>query len=94
MGCLEEEEEEEESCLGDFQMQERSSCFDLGRIEEAIMAAREDPSEVNLLELLRLVYGHSSFRDGQLEAIQKVVAGESTMLVLPTGAGKSLCYQV
>ncbi|AQK44368.1 ATP-dependent DNA helicase Q-like 5 [Zea mays] len=65
-----------------------------GGVLEAVEAAREDPSEQNLENLLRIIYGYNSFREGQLEAIQKVVAGESTMLVLPTGAGKSLCYQV
>ncbi|KQJ83245.1 ATP-dependent DNA helicase Q-like 5 isoform X3 [Brachypodium distachyon] len=61
---------------------------------EAVEVAREDPSEQNLESLLRLVFGHDSFREGQLEAIQNVVLGESTVLVLPTGAGKSLCYQL
>ncbi|KAG1331339.1 putative ATP-dependent DNA helicase Q-like 5 [Cocos nucifera] len=62
-------------------------------IDEAVFAAREDPSDENLKNLLKLTHGYDSFREGQLEAINKVVAGESTMLVLPTGAGKSLCYQ-
>ncbi|CAL1359848.1 unnamed protein product [Linum trigynum] len=63
-------------------------------IEEAVSAARGEPSDENLVRLLSLMYGYSSFRNGQLEAIRMVLDGKSAMLVLPTGAGKSLCYQI
>ncbi|THU51272.1 hypothetical protein C4D60_Mb06t29240 [Musa balbisiana] len=63
-------------------------------IEEAMMVAREDPSDENLQRLLKLTHGYGSFREGQLEAIKRVLAGESMMLMLPTGAGKSLCYEL
>lgn len=42
---------------------------------------------------LRLVFGHASFRDGQQWAITRLFKQLNTLLVLPTGAGKSLCYQ-
>lgn len=63
-------------------------------IEEAVMRVRDELSDENLLKLLKLTHGYESFRDGQLEAIKMVLSGKSTMLVLPTGAGKSLCYQL
>lgn len=68
--------------------------FDCESIEEAALACRNDPSEENLMKLLKLAYGYDSFRDGQLEGIKMVLSGKSAMLVLPTGAGKSLCYQL
>ncbi|KAK1574819.1 hypothetical protein Q3G72_000191 [Acer saccharum] len=63
-------------------------------IDEAVRAVRNEVSDENLVSLLKLVHGYDSFRDGQLEAIKLVLDGKSTMLVLPTGAGKSLCYQI
>ena len=47
-----------------------------------------------LMELLRLHYGFESFRPGQEKAIDNILASISTILIMPTGGGKSLCYQL
>ena len=43
---------------------------------------------------LREVFGFDAFRPGQLEVIDAVLAGRDALAVMPTGAGKSLCYQI
>ena len=48
-----------------------------------------DPSE-----LLRNVFGFDQFRGVQRDVIDRVLAGQRTLAVMPTGAGKSLCYQL
>ena len=40
------------------------------------------------------MFGYNSFRSGQEEAVSRIVSGLSTMLIMSTGAGKSLCYQL
>src|SRR5664279_1362367 len=45
-------------------------------------------------DTLRVVFGFHAFRSPQQEMIERVVAGEDVFLVMPTGGGKSLCYQV
>ncbi len=44
--------------------------------------------------VLREVYGYDGFRTGQAEAIDAVLAGRDALVLLPTSAGKSVCYQV
>ena len=51
-------------------------------------------NEAELTEVLRNHFGHPAFRPGQLEAVEAAVAGRDVLLVMPTGAGKSLCYQL
>src|SRR3954471_24232648 len=46
------------------------------------------------LEVLRTVFGHDAFRGGQHDAVDAVLAGRDAVVLLPTGAGKSVCYQV
>lgn len=45
-------------------------------------------------QVLKSVFGHSSFRPFQEEAVDAIVSGKDVMMILPTGAGKSLCYQL
>ncbi len=46
------------------------------------------------LRVLRDVFGYDKFRPGQLEVIESVVAGRDCIALMPTGAGKSLTFQV
>ncbi|MDW0110403.1 DNA helicase RecQ [Sporosarcina aquimarina] len=46
------------------------------------------------LEVLSEKFGYTSFRTGQEQVIQHVMDGQDALCVMPTGGGKSLCYQV
>ncbi len=52
----------------------------------------ENPSALE--EPLRRLFGHQQFRPGQAEVVSALLRRESVLAVMPTGAGKSLCYQL
>ena len=45
-------------------------------------------------EALRQYFGHSDFRRGQRKLIEAVLGGRDVLGVMPTGGGKSMCYQI
>ena len=46
------------------------------------------------IEVLRHTFGYAAFRDAQGDVVDHVVAGGDALVLMPTGGGKSLCYQV
>ena len=44
--------------------------------------------------VLKQYFGHVTFREGQEELIQQILSGRDAFGIMPTGAGKSICYQV
>ena len=49
---------------------------------------------MNSLQVLKDIFGYTTFRPGQEKVIDLVLKGENVLAVMPTGAGKSLCYQI
>src|SRR5215475_14048049 len=49
---------------------------------------------MDLTGLLREQFGFAEFRPAQKQVIDKIMAGQSALAVMPTGSGKSLCYQL
>lgn len=51
-------------------------------------------NEYSKEDILKRYFGHSAFRTGQRELIDQILSGRDVLGVMPTGAGKSVCYQV
>ncbi|WP_066188224.1 MULTISPECIES: DNA helicase RecQ [Gracilibacillus] len=49
---------------------------------------------MNALELLQNYYGYDQFRSGQEQIVQNLLDNHNTLAIMPTGGGKSICYQI
>jgi ATP-dependent DNA helicase RecQ len=58
------------------------------------MTSPSDPASVAPLDVLHRVFGFTSFRSNQEAVCMATISGRDVLLVMPTGSGKSLCYQL
>ena len=45
-------------------------------------------------QILKKYFGYDTFREHQLEVIEKLITGEDAFVLMPTGVGKSICFQI
>ena len=60
-----------------------------------VVSAASHSQEIDAArKILRTVFGYEDFRGAQAEVIAEIIAGRSALVLMPTGGGKSLCYQI
>ncbi|MDN3699678.1 ATP-dependent DNA helicase RecQ [Vibrio cortegadensis] len=59
-----------------------------------LTAEQTQPQPSSAKDILQDVFGYQSFRDGQQEVIDLAISGQDSLVIMPTGGGKSLCYQI
>ncbi|MDO9476624.1 MAG: DNA helicase RecQ [Pseudohongiella sp.] len=63
-------------------------------MEQEVSVARAQQLLEPALNILRTVFGYEDFRGAQAEIILELIQGRSALVLMPTGGGKSLCYQI
>ena len=64
------------------------------RLYRSMLESLFDTPPRDPAEILRTVFGHQSFRGQQEDVVRHVAAGGDAVVLFPTGAGKSMCFQV
>ena len=70
----------------------RSILGEISGLEPSAMATA--PAPIKAADILHRVFGFPAFRGVQEDVVARVLDGRNSLAVMPTGAGKSLCYQL
>ncbi len=83
-------------CFGLRNEMGQTYTFDFGELPSFLISQSSSVMSVTVADPTTLLarFGLTSFRPGQQNVVQSVAAGEDVMCVMPTGGGKSLCYQL